>query len=266
MVKIAYICPTYNEGALHAYTMQALNSFFKTTAGGVAIVVDDNSEDFEKYRHELASTPLFAGQEVKIHHFGKWGGLTRSWNKGIALASKLGCDYVAPSNNDIIFTPRWYEGLLHALENGYALVGPVSNCPGVTAKGNAEVWQYKTDYRVTDDLNYLNGVAEYLRTQYTGQVVDTGVNGFFQLGKVKSFEAGRYDADHYYCPKNDFSSKGRRNPTPFMTLNEDELQGRWSKKGWKAAVVPSSFIFHYRAVTRGARYKKGKWFRMAAGG
>jgi len=87
------------------------------------------------------------------------------------------------------------------------------------------------------------------------------VNGFFQIAKMQTWVDGKYDADHFYCPRNDFTSRGHKNPTPLMTLNEDELMGRWAKKGWKFAVIPSSFIFHYRAVTRGKRYTAGKWFR-----
>ena len=263
MVKIGYICPTYKEPELHAYTLKALNTFFRTTAGGVAIVVDDCSDDWQKYQPAIMKTPLFDGQEVHSYHFDHWGGLTRSWNKGIEIAASVGCDYICPANNDIVFSDRWYEGLLHALENGYHLAGPVSNAPGITAQGRAEVWQYFKDYNVSDDMAAINRVAAKLRKDFSGVVVESHVNGFFQMGKTKSFEEGRYDKDHYYCPRNDVNSKGKPNPTPLMTLNEDELQGRWTKKGWKFAVVPSSFVFHYRAVTRGGKHRKGKWYRMS---
>ena len=42
---------------------------------------------------------------------------------------------------------------------------------------------------------------------------------------------------------------------------EDELQDRWKAKGWKFGVACGSFIFHYRSVTRGIKYAKGKWSR-----
>lgn len=240
--------------------MKALRSFFTNTAEGLAIVVDDGSDKFNE--QEIAASPLFKGQEVVIHRFEKWGGLTRSWNKGIEIAAMRGVDYVCPGNNDIIFTEGWYEGMLHALSNGYQLAGPVSNAPGVTAKGKAEVWRYVKDYHTTDEIQYLNQVSRMLRDKYMGSIVEAHVNGFFQMGKLATFEAGRYDEDHYYKPSNDRSSQGRKNPTPLMTLNEDELQGRWKRQGWKFAVAISSFVFHYRAVTRGNKYLRGRWLRM----
>ena len=42
-MKIGFICPTYNARALDSYTRVALESFYDTTPGGVAIVVDDAS-------------------------------------------------------------------------------------------------------------------------------------------------------------------------------------------------------------------------------
>jgi hypothetical protein len=264
-VKIAYICPTYQEEELHSYTMSALDTFFTHTAGGLAIVVDDASKGFKRFIPDIQKTPKFEGQEVIVHHFDQWGGLTRSWNKGLEIAAQAGATYACPSNNDILFTPHWYEGLLHALENGYALAGPLSNAPGITAKGRAEVWRYVNDYKTTDDRDYIDGIADELRKKNMGKLVEAHVNGFFQIGKMSSFEEGRYDDKHYYCPRNDKNSRGQRNPTPLMTLNEDELQGRWAKKKWKFAVVLSSFLFHYRAVTRGGKHRKGRWFRKSGG-
>jgi glycosyltransferase involved in cell wall biosynthesis len=229
-VKICYICPTYNATELHDYTLRSLHSFFRTTADGCAIVVDDGSAGWsDALCQELLATPLFSGQEIHLHHFPEWGGLTRSWNKGLELAHGLQVDYVCPSNNDIVFTEEWYAGLLHALEHGYALAGPVSNAPGTTAAGKAEVWRYLDDYQTNDDQAYLDKVSRRLRKRYLGRVEAAPVNGFFQIGKMSTFRAGMYDGEHYYRPVNKFNSRGSKNPTPLMTLNEDELQGRWAR-------------------------------------
>jgi len=261
-VRIAFVCPTYKETELHAYTMACLHSFFQHTKDGLAIVVDDASTGWtQALAKKLADTPMFPGQQCEVLRFKNWGGLTRSWNLGLKKASELKADYAIAGNNDVLFTPRWYEGLMLALEHGYHLAGPVSNAPGITAQGLAEVWRYHPSYEVKDDPNYLKQVAEYLRGEHAGTLIEAKVNGFFQFARMRTWEAGKFDADHYYRPRNDFNSKGKRNPTPLMTLNEDELQGRWHRKGWKSVVVPSSFIFHYRAVTRGKKHTQGRWFR-----
>ncbi len=261
-IRIGLIVPTHAEAQLHAYTMATLRSFFQYTANGLAIVVDDASDSWSsKLEQDLQQTPQYEGQSCLISRFSSWGGLTRSWNAGLTLAVQADVDYVIPANNDLLFTPGWYRGLLWATTQGYHLVGPVSNAPGKTSKGLAHVENYYPDYQVSDDSKNLAAVAHYLEEHFQGVLVDCPVNGFFQFAKTCTWVDGKYDANHFYCPRNDFNSKGKPNPTPLMTLNEDELQGRWKKKGWKTAVLPSSYVFHYRAVTRGPRFTHGSWMR-----
>ena len=260
MTRIGFICPTHREEDLHEYTSAALRSFFQTTSNGVAIVVDDASPGWEPiHASHLKGLAEYAGQECFTFHYEEWGGLTRSWNQGLRLARNFGCDYVICGNNDILFPAQWYKGLLHALQHGFSLVGPLSNAPG--ASKPQEVWRYYKDYEVDDSSLYLNGVQRYLAENYMGDVVEHAINGFFQMAHIDTWWEGAYDAEHVYRPRNDFTSKGHKNATPFMTLNEDELQGRWRKLGLKSAFVPSSFIFHYRAVTRGRKYARGRWHR-----
>jgi len=264
MLKIGFICPTYSAKELHSYTVAALRSFYETTPGGEAIVVDDGSTGWSasyemKLQHIAAE---YANAGIHIHHFRQQGGLTRSWNTGLEMANQKGFDYVIAGNNDVVFTTGWYEGLLHALTNGYAMVGPLSNAPGITAKGKQEVDRYLTQFVLTDHRDKLNAMAEELKKNHLGKVIESPVNGFFQMAAMESWRKGMYDSGHYYRPKNTHTSKGKRNPTPLMTLNEDELQHRWQRQGMESAIVLSSFIFHYRAVSRGPRYRRGKWYRQ----
>ena len=260
MTRIGFICPTPREEELHEYTASSLRSFFQTTPSGLAIVVDDASAGWEPiHESHLKTLAEYKGHECFVFRFKEWGGLTRSWNEGLRIARDFDCDYVICGNNDIIFPPRWHEGLLHALEHGYSLVGPLSNAPGVSRP--QEVWRYYEDYEVNDSDMYINKVQTYLINNYMGEVVEHSINGFFQMAHMDTWQAGSYEPDNVYRPRNDVTSKGHKNATPLMTLNEDELQGRWRKLGFKSAFVPSSFIFHYRAVTRGRKYAKGRWHR-----
>ena len=261
--RIGFICPTHKHDD---YTARAIQTFFKYTPDGYCIVVDDASPYWTHATQErlAALLPQPRGDRgMLIHRFKKWGGLTRSWNHGLKVARQQGLEYCIAGNNDILFTEGWQHGLIEALDAGYALVGPLSNAPGETSKSGAqEIWRYVKDFRLTDDQRYLDQVAAALRAQYAGMVVGTEVNGFFTMAKTSQWWEGRFDDEHVFCPRNDFNSKGEKNPTPLMTLNEDELQGRWRARGWKFAAVASSFIFHYRAVTRGKKYCKGRWFRL----
>jgi glycosyltransferase involved in cell wall biosynthesis len=265
MLRIGFVCPTYDAENLHAYTETSLVSFFKTTPGGVAIVVDDGSKSWSnEYESRLKKlVKPYPNSALCIYHYSVNGGLTRSWNLGLKIADDMKLDYAIAGNNDVIFTPFWYDGLLHAVNNGYALVGPLSNAPGVTAKGYQEVNRYYPDYKLSDDEAYLEAVAAYLHDSKLGQIVETHINGFFQFAAMESWRKGKFDSRHFYRPVNTHTSNGQRNPTPLMTLNEDELQARWTALNMPSAVVLSSFIFHYRAVSRGDRYKRGKWFRKS---
>lgn len=261
-IRIGFICPTYQALALRDYTTSALVSFFDTTPDGVAIVVDDGTPGWSvKYEDELKLLANECGGELHIHHFAKKLGLTRSWNKGLKLANTLGLDYAIAGNNDIIFTSGWHQGMLHALNSGYAMVGPLSNAPGITARGKQEVAKYIEGYTVSDNPVYLNHVAAELLQKNLGKVIDSSVNGFFQMCSMDGWRGNKYSATEYYRGVNHRTSKGHKNPTPHMTLNEDEWQGRARAKKKKMAIVLSSFIFHYRAVTRGDKYKRGQWYR-----
>lgn len=262
-INIGFICPTYQAKALHAYTEAALRSFYRTTPGGVAIVVDDGTPGWNKaYEAELGNLADECLGRLHFYHFPKKLGLTRSWNKGLAIADQMDLDYCIAGNNDVIFTKNWHQGMLHALNNGYTMVGPLSNAPGITAKGKQEVAKYFPAYKVTDDLAYLDLVAGDLYKNQLGKVVESPVNGFFQMQSMKSWRANKYGPEQYYRAVNNYTSKGRKNLTPHMTLNEDEYQGRLRAKKKKTAIVLSSFIFHYRAVTRGDKYKRGQWYRQ----
>jgi glycosyltransferase involved in cell wall biosynthesis len=261
MTKIGYICPTYNAKQLDSYTRTALYSFAATTPGGVAVIVDDGTPGWDSYDQELRSFVKSFDLPVEIFHYSDNGGLTRSWNQGLRICERLGVDYAIASNNDIIFTDKWWMGLVHALDNGYHMAGPLSNAAGVTAKGKQDVWNYYDDYKLTDDVDYLNDVSKALIDENLGKVVSSPVNGFFQMAKMDSWKAGMYDNKSFYRPVNLYTSKGYKNKTPLMTLNEDELQGRWARKNMRSCVCLSSFVFHYRAVTRGNKYKRGKWYR-----
>ena len=264
MIRIGFICPTYQAVALHSYTAKALHSFFETTEGGVALVVDDGTRGWSaEYEAKLqAIAAVYPGSEIIIHHFRAKGGLTRSWNWGLNEADRLGLDYAIAGNNDVIFTESWHQGLLHALDSGYTMVGPLSNAPGITAHGKQEIGKYFKGYKVTDDPTYLDSVAASLHANHLGKVIESEVNGFFQMCSMDGWRSNKYSQKEFYRAVNKLTSKGHRNLTPLMTLNEDEWQGRARAKKKKMAIVLSSFIFHYRAVTRGDRYKRGQWYRQ----
>lgn len=247
--KIAAIIPLYNG---FAYGRRAVLSFLKhTTANCVAILPDDASPHFKHQDWDLWFQNL-PRDRVILHPFPSNKGLTRGWNWGLKKARELGAEFAICTNSDILFTPHWEHGLVYHLNHGFDLVAPVTNAPGPTNNGRQRVGHFFPGYAVNDDAKYLAQVANYLRKHYPVGKIHTGldINGFFMMAKTATWWSGAFDKDHVF------------DPSKRMTGNEDELQKRWKKKGRKIGFVPSSFVFHYRAVSRGSRFKHRGWHRL----
>jgi hypothetical protein len=124
--------------------------------------------------------------------------------------------------------------------------------------------RFYPNYQTSDDPAELTKVADYLSLAHSVgpcPAIEAPINGFFMFAKTAKWWEGRYDDQHVFCPVNEVDSRGRRNRTPLMTLNEEELQARWRTKGLRVGFTPASFIFHYRAVSRGNRYLVPGWYR-----
>ena len=108
MLKIGFICPTYDALNFDSYTKLSLESFFTTTPNGVALVVDDGSSGWsDNYVKSLKDcVNRYPGCDLHVIHFPKNGGLTRSWNAGLTKADELNLDYAIAGNNDVVFTDK----------------------------------------------------------------------------------------------------------------------------------------------------------------
>jgi hypothetical protein len=180
------------------------------------------------------------------------------------VAQEFKPDYIVCGNNDVLFSPGWWQGLCRALAAGYAMAGPVSNAPGVTApNGLQHVRRYFPDYPLSDDPVSIGDTAQRLRASYMGKVVPSPVNGFFMMAESRTWLEHGYSRGMPFPPTIEELPSGKPNPTPTMTGQEEWIQNRWGKKGLKSCVVPASFIFHYRSVARGAEYAVGDCVRMA---
>jgi hypothetical protein len=175
------------------------------------------------------------------------------------MARDLDVDYIVCGNNDILFTFGWWRGMVAVLDAGFGLTGPLSNAPGITAKGLQDITAYVSNYALTDNAGYNNNLSQLLWKTYEGRAVTSPVNGFFLMAKKETWFANMADAENVFNPVNARTSKGKKNPTPLMTCNEDEFQRRLTRRKIKAGIAMGSFIFHYRSVSRGQkRYGKGQ--------
>ena len=254
--SICVIVPVYGQ---LAYARRTLASLFAKSPWATAVVVDDASPDW--------NTDWLKGfdpAKIKVYRYPKNGGLTRSWNAGFQLAKAFNPQYIVAGNADILFTAGWWRALLAAMAQGYDLVGPISNAPGVTAPRKSQhVSTYVSDYRVTDDPAYLDQVAARAYSTYvtSARVVEAPINGFFMMAETATWRKYSYSPELIFPPLITRMPSGRKNRTPLMTGQEDFLCARIRAAGGRTAIVPGSFIWHYRSVSRGTKFVKGDWFR-----
>jgi glycosyltransferase involved in cell wall biosynthesis len=271
VARIALIVPAYGHWD---YVRKTVESFFEHTPGDSrCYVLDDHGPGW--YDVDWASWPAHvvvpsgtgrtalsqvlpadlgapADAKTLCFRFARHSGLTRSWNTGLFLASSpgyWGADYAVCGNSDIVFTPGWDQPLVDALEKA-DLAGPTTNASGRVF--NQHVSRFAPGYKLTDSPEYLCHLAEQLRQQHADKIVRTWrINGFFMMAKTSKWQDGAFSTTHVFDP-----SAGMDNVAY-------ELQARWRRKHMPIAIVPSSFVLHYRSVSRGRRGLKGKMGRGA---
>lgn len=178
------------------------------------------------------------------------------------MARNIGkLDYLIAGNNDVVMFEDWWRGMVGVLDK-FALTGPLSNAPGVTAGGRQQIERYVDKYQLTDDAGKNNPMSHELWLKYGKRAVRSNVNGFFMMAKMDTWYDAAFDGQNVFRPMNYRTFSGKKNNTPGMTGNEDELQSRWRKKGLRSAIALGSFVFHFRSVARGKKFAKSGWTRM----
>lgn len=234
----------------------------KTVSGPVRVIlVDDASPEWS----ERWADQLRAELGVVVIRFDEHGGLTRSWNEGLRAARELGAVYAVATNSDVVFARGWDVPIVAALdERGMALVGPVTNAPG-TEDAQDVSKHYIRPYTVDDDQSHIDMVGRRLTEDFGSEVRQSTVNGFCMMARTETWWANSFDDVHVFKPRNDYNSRGQVNADPFNTLQEYELQARWHARGLKTGFCPGSFVWHYRSITRGDRFKTPGWYRPPGG-
>lgn len=268
MKRLCVVIPAYGK---YAYVAQAVNSLLMSGPNVHALVVDDcspNRAEASQFLEVLSWR--FRGQFDALVHSENLG-LTMSWNDGIEWALDRDFTYICVTNSDVYFPRNWFEPLQSALTHNLHLVGPVTNAPG-SEPGQA-AGQYS---KVYSDVKFLeNGLATPDRIQAVADDLMSSptnpdyvlgpINGFCMVAEAKNWADHSFRPGEAFKPVNHVNSRGEPNPTPTMTLQEYELQGRWRERGLRIGYCPKSYVFHYRAVTRGDRYRAGDWYRLPEG-
>ncbi len=241
MFQVAAVIPTFKH---FEYAKRAVRSFLDSTPDALAILVDDGSPDWpgDFVVKTWADPKRFIIYRFKINN----KDLTRSWNKGLEIAREHGAKYTVVTNSDVMFIPGWWASMQYALDSGVDLAGPITNAAGHRPK---QSWrQYFPGPQVVDNVDYLSKIAAEIRLKQGGKTwFDVrGLNGFCMAAKTAVWWADPHGEHTPFDPRYK------------MERNEDKLAARWRKLGRKISVVPGSFVFHYRGVSRGGAATRGE--------
>lgn len=218
------------------YCRKAIGSAALTPAAAV-VVIDDASTRWPG-EGVIANWANLGGVQSPciIQRYSTEAGLTRSWNAGLRIARELGCPFAVVANSDLIFAPGWFTSIRRTLENGIDFAGPVTNAPGHAKR--QDVAAYLPGCPVSDDPQAIYDVQDQLRILANMNEERALLNGFCIAGKTEQFFRAAND------PANPFD------PRIPLAGNEDDFFKRVLSFGLRCSIVPTSYVFHYRSVTR----------------
>ncbi|MBX9654938.1 glycosyltransferase [bacterium] len=225
-MNVGIIIPSFNHFEyVHLACESAAN-----TPGAVVIVIDDASPQWPGdriVRGYLPPTVPFV-----IRRYDRNAGLSRSWNAGLRICRDMDLPYAVCGNSDLVFSEEWWAPMEEALKI-HDFAGPLTNAPGHVNAQN--VANYLNDYDLSDDPDDINATARELRSKFNHAVPRSMINGFCIAGKTDAFLQ---------------LSSEPFDPSIPLAGNEDDFFDRAKERYLKTCIVPSSFVFHYRSVTR----------------
>jgi GT2 family glycosyltransferase len=197
------------------------------------IVIDDASDEWDTVDWSKFPIP-----ECHKFHFTTHAGLTRSWNYGLAFARDAHYKYTICANSDLVFGSGAIGHLVKALDTGISLVGPLTNAPGHCRWQDVRPFlTQETNIVLDDSSESIIRISKVLASCRIGPI-ECPLNGFCLAALTDSWWRGAYDCKSVF------------NPSFPLDGNEVELGTRWYHLGLRKAMVPQSYVFHYRSVSR----------------
>lgn len=237
MSSTLVIVPSYGQ---FPYVIKTVESALQSSPDVHVAVIDDASSDWQE---DFWSKWSISEARLSTFRFPENGGVTRSWNQGLLLAKQLGFSYASAANSDLLFPKGWLDSCIKILdESPEKLLGPVTNEPGHRPKQN--VTRYHKSYKRSDKIEEIQTLQDQLAKEYQNRFKQGPINGYCMFALTSTWWSNAFDENHVFNPGKRFR----------MIRNEDELQGRW--KWENTAIVPGSFVFHYRGVSRNPKTKK----------
>jgi hypothetical protein len=164
----------------------------------------------------LEACTTFQVEPIIVDDQDAYGGLTGTWNRGIAKCIKNECSIIILSNDDLFINETIHhiidEAVLSCRNKTMEYFGPLTNNPGPDNE--------KQLFRANANASRI--------------ISNRGLNGFFMVFPVHVLHEIKWDKTHFFDPTFPFGG------------NEDEWYARFHKKGGKSIIVPSTFVYHYK--------------------
>ena len=259
--KIGVVVTTH--GANGIFARQTLECFIRELPSNSFIVLFINeSED-----------PITLGladefPQVKVVHVldqTAGGGLTGTWNRGITLCMAEGAAVVVLANDDILFDCSVMH-ILYSASQEKSVPGkvfcPLTNEPGCRASEDTttspEGIFIKRGELLCDFNQRQLGATPRAESDFILEVggVPGNCNGFFMVFPKRALLSNVHSRGYWFDPTIPFGG------------NETEWCKRFIKIGGRAAVVPRTFIYHYKneAWRRGRPKKELCIYTVNTGG
>jgi hypothetical protein len=148
------------------FTLQSLESL--DTEGRFDLIWNDGSA--ERAVPALAANYKFRNARLVEINRGVTGGAERAVCFGLSRLLELGYDYVGLIENDILFRPGWFSGLMEVFSRGAA---DGIACGSATARSfESHVLEYRNGYGVQADIGagmvlFSRAAAEIIRELYS---------------------------------------------------------------------------------------------------
>jgi len=192
---------------------------------GEILILDDGSKEFSAWREKIVA-PLERDARIGAHMAEPDSpGVVARWNDAWRDAKKAGHDYLILSNNDVIFTPGWWQSLVKAFDSeDCGISGPMTNQPG---------HQEHQRIPINRPTAFLSHARDRSPTGNGGMV--SFVNGFCFC--IKMDRAVQFDDDHLF------------DPSKLNYEGEDEYQERMRACGRVAYIMDDALVYHFKDVS-----------------
>ena len=270
---LSIIVPVYNQIEITRECIQALLNH--TSVPSEIIIIDNGSEP------DL-TLPFTGFIDTKIIRNDLNTGFPAAVNQGVKEAKG---DVIILLNNDVIVTPGWDEKLISTLNDGYDIVGPVTNyCAGLQKvkiddyENTSELEQAAFDWEQEQkghiqEVNFVIGFCMAFKSELIKSIGLFDESMWPCSGEevdfcLRAIESGYRVAINYECYVHhegsitfkEMHANGQLDYHDICRTVDKKLMDKWGEDYWDRQEVSSNIVPHGTCLNLGCGYRKLEGF------